>query len=345
MAAESESRAGVRGPRAHDIGPGGVVVVVVEADDVRIRGVDGTETRVVAPADGAGIETVAEPGRFTIRAAGAPRGVFLGVRVGARGFGVHVAGTLEVDVPRDARVEVHSASGDVAVRDVCGDVALRTASGDVSVKRAAGRIAASVASGEVSIEGVGPLALEVRSVSGDVRARAPRFDRVAIETISGDAELAGAFAPGGWHAITTVSGDVELAVAAGLTLEMKTVSGSIDCTHPDRREGDGRRRPLVIGDGAARLAVRTMSGDVELREGWTGDAPPPVTEAAPAPDGDAATLAVLEALARGEIDVAEAERRLGGAPGAGGPAVEPPVVAPPPGPATAAPAAEDARDA
>ncbi len=39
------------GPRVHDIGPGGLVRVDVDADDVRIRGVDGTEARVVAPGE------------------------------------------------------------------------------------------------------------------------------------------------------------------------------------------------------------------------------------------------------------------------------------------------------
>jgi len=55
------------GPRAHDIGRGGLVTLAVEADDIRIRGVDGTQARVVDPADGAGLETRAEPGQFGVR--------------------------------------------------------------------------------------------------------------------------------------------------------------------------------------------------------------------------------------------------------------------------------------
>jgi len=355
MAGEHNAASSERGPRVHDIGAGGFVSVSVEADDVRIRGVDGTEARVVAPADGAGIETHAAPGRLTVRTAGGALGSFLGVRIGGRGFGVHVSGTIELEVPRDARVEVSSAAGDVILRDVLGGATVRTASGDVSVKRAAGRIAVNVASGDVTILGAEPVSLDVHSVSGDVRARAPRFDRVAIETISGDAELGGAFGAGAEHVITTVSGDVELAVVGGLTLAVKTVSGDVECDHPDRREGDGRRRPLVIGDGAARLAVRSMSGTVEIRAGRAvpvagtpaSDRPepfgfdgtparPPASPARPAPppapaqprppmpspvgggDPDATTLAVLEALARGEIDVVEAERRLAGVPAAPG---------------------------
>jgi hypothetical protein len=166
-----------------------------------------------------------------------------------------------------------------------------------------------------------------------------------------------------------------VALDGGLTLAVRTVSGSFECEHPDRRDGDGRRRPLVIGDGAAQLSVRTMSGDVEVRRGrsetagtrspaddeasgrFGGPPAPPLpaapaapsappapavptrhgapttpvsggaaapaqepassterTQVAPAATPDMATLAILEALARGEIDVAEAERRLAGDP-------------------------------
>jgi hypothetical protein len=318
-----------------------VVIVAVDADDVRIQGVGGTEVRVVAPADGSGIATEAEPGRFsvrTLRSVGSELSGFVGLKLGRREFGfplgLRVSGTIEIEVPHDARVEVQAAAGDVAIRDVRGGAAVKIASGDVSIKGAAGSIAVNVASGNVTVIGAEPVSLDVHSMAGDVRGRAPRFERVAIETVSGDVELAGAFGTGARHVISTVSGDVELAVpAGGLTMEVRTLAGGVSCHHPDRRDGDGRKRPLVIGDGAAHLAVRTMSGDVEIRPGRVAPPAPlpgailppavPVPPGAPAPPAppmppaadegpDATTLAALEALARGEIDVAEAERRLAG---------------------------------
>ena len=376
------------GPGQHDIGPRGTIVVAVEADDVRIRGVAGTTARVVAPAGGAGLETTAEPGRFVVRSGRAARFATFGLRIGGHGIGMTIAGTIELEVPQDARVEVHATAGDVAIRDVRGGVSVKTASGDVSIKRTAGEVTASLASGDLHVEAVAPVRVEARSVAGDVRIRAPRFDLVAIETVSGDVELVGAFGPGVDHAISTISGDVELGLAGGLTLSSKSVSGDVDCRHPDRRSGDGRRQPLVVGDGAARLAVRSMSGDVKVRTAPapgpsvapTPPAPPVVPTAAstppvvptppippvptvvptaastppvvptpstgpaepsamdprqeaptqPAPARSAParsaaagdpTLDVLEALARGEIDVLEAERRLGAMPD---PAATPP---------------------
>lgn len=334
MAGESTTTEPVSGPRVHDIGAGGIVVVAAEAADVRIQGVEGTEVRVVAPADGLGIATEAQPGRFTVRTlrrVGSERIAFVGLKVGRREFGFplgfRVSGTIEIEVPRDARVEVGVTAGDVAVRDVRGGAVVRTASGDVSIKGAGGHVAVNASSGDVNVIAAEPIILEAHSVAGDIRARAPRFERVAIETISGDAELAGTFASAARHAISTVSGDVELTVlGGGLAIEVRTVSGDLTCHHPDRREGDGRRRPLVIGDGAAQLSIRSMSGDVDIRAGRVAPPAPrapaaPVAPVVPAPPSsaqpptdddspDPGTITILEALARGEIDVVEAERRL-----------------------------------
>ena len=335
--------------REHDIGPGGSVVVAVEADDVRVRGVDGTTVRLVAPAmDHPAVEVVAQPGRYAIRLGQPIRGRVFGFRFGSRGvFGLEVGGgTVELEVPRDARLEISARSGDVSVRDVTGSVAVRTVSGDVSIRGGGGDLRMEAASGNIRAVAAAPIAATVRTISGDVEIDAPRTERTSITTVSGDVEVASTFAPGGDHVVTTTSGDVELAVHGGVTIDVRTVSGDVDCAHPELRGGTGRRDPLVIGDGAARVAVRTLSGDVEVRAGRVRPKrvavpgspaqgaqelaavpplPPVASVAAVPPVGGAGvddagrmtlepadTLATLEALARGEIDVAEAERRLGG---------------------------------
>ena len=348
----------VAGPlvREHDIGPGGSVMVAVDANDVRVRGVDGTVARLVAPAeDHPAMEVVTGPGSYAIHVARSIRGRGFGLRLGSIGlFGLDLGGgSVELEIPRDAHLEVSGASGDVTIRDVTGSVAVRTASGDISIRGGGGDLRVEAASGNLRALASAPVAVTIRSISGDVEIDAPRTERTSITTVSGDVEVASAFAPGGDHVINTTSGDVELAVEAGVTIEVHTVSGDVDCAHPDRRAGTGRHDPLVIGDGAARLAVRTLSGDVEIRAGRvrpdrtttrgpsTGGATaqpamptlppqpsvppvPPVFAAVPAATeatlasaeptepGAAETLVILESLARGEIDVAEAERLLGG---------------------------------
>jgi hypothetical protein len=340
--------------REHDIGPGGSVVVSVGSNDIRVRGVDGTVVRLVAPAaDHPAIEVVTGPGSYRIQLGGPIRGRGFGFRLGGLGlFGLDVGGgTVELEVPRDARLEVSSSSGDVIIRDATGSVAVRTASGDISLRGGGGELRVEAASGNLRAVAAQPMSAIVRTISGDVEIDAPRTERTSITTVSGDVEVASAFAPGAEHVIDTTSGDVELAVQGGVTIEVRTVSGDVDCAHPDRRAGNGRRDPLVIGDGAARLAVRTLSGDIEVRAGRvrpertsaadssvrvTSPLPPvppvgplqpvpPVPSPAPVPPiaaasrgdlerptlpGTAGTLVILEALARGEIDVEEAERRL-----------------------------------
>ncbi len=353
--------------REHDIGPRGSVVVTVEADDVRVRGVDGTTVRLVAPAaDHPSIEVVAEPGRYAIRLVQPYRGRVFGFRLGGRGvFGLELGGggTLELEVPRDARLEISARSGDVSVRDVAGSLAVRTVSGDISLRGGGGDLRIEAASGNLRAVASEPIAATIRTISGDVEIDAPRTQRTSITTVSGDVEIATAFAPGSDHVVNTTSGDVELAVQGGVTIDVRTVSGDVECAHPELRGGTGRRDPLVIGDGAARLAVRTLSGDIEVRAGRvrpdraaahgspipavpprpaappvpsvpSRPAVPPVPPVPPLPvelpvvavrniegpnvvdaseasGGPADTLPILEALARGEIDVAEAERRLG----------------------------------
>ncbi len=319
--------------REHDIGPAGSVIIAVEADDVRVRGVDGTTVRLVTPAtDHAAIDVVTAPGRYAVRLGHPSLGRVFGFRLGSGGiFGLQVGGgTLELEVPHDARLEITASSGDVSVRDVTGSVAVRTVSGDVSLRGGGGELRMEGASGNLRVVASAPIAATVRTVSGDVEIDAPRTERTSITTVSGDVEIASTFAPGGDHVVNTTSGDVDLAVHGGVTIDVRTVSGDVDCAHPDRRAGNGRRDPLVIGNGAARLAVRTLSGDVEVRAGRvrpdpaTPQAPaatpagpsaetlPTSTRLADAADRSADTLSILEAVARGEIGVAEAERRLGG---------------------------------
>jgi hypothetical protein len=126
------------------------------------------------------------------------------------------------------------------------------------------------------------------------------------------------------------------------------VAGDVTSGGRARTEGKPGRRVLIVGGGRPTMTVRSMSGDVSLAEPNAvirPDAPPapirPFTPEEPSmppepplppeiarpdvapddsptvvadavePDADAeARLTILRALERGEIDVAEAGRRL-----------------------------------
>ena len=148
----------------------------------------------------------------------------------------------------------------------------------------------------------------------------------------------------------TVSGDALLAPAGDVRIEMATLSGDLRSQLGGRSEGGRGRRSLIVGSGGPLVSVRSMSGDLLVvpptpvettppgSSAWAGsDEPAPSPPAAPTPpaappltgqstsvgdsgattatptleaDHDDARLRILRSLEAGEIDVAEAGRRL-----------------------------------
>lgn len=232
-------------------------------------------------------------------------------------------------------VAVTSASGDARVADGRGDIHLRTTSGDLQVDRIQGRFVAQSTSGDLRLTGAQLDQFTVQAVSGDVLMESTlvRPADSQVKTVSGDVSL------------RIATDEMTL---PGLSLFYKTVSGDA-MIDPAFRQVD-RRTWQVGNDGAGgRLSVQTVSGDLQVRLGVSPAAsspaaPTPVTvpappaapvapmpphpkpaaakppgaavetpsddaEAAPSED-EAARLAVLEAVERGEIDIDEALRRL-----------------------------------
>ena len=130
----------------------------------------------------------------------------------------------------------------------------------------------------------------------------------------------------------SLSGDVTLVAVAGLRVEARTVSGDLTSELPHRSEGRAGRRVIVVGDGAAELAFRSVSGDLRIRGAGTADGVrpavplpprPPVPPIAPkpplpGPSDDASTLSRVDASADGPVAGGDepapdalAEERLG----------------------------------
>jgi hypothetical protein len=112
-----------------------------------------------------------------------------------------------------------------------------------------------------------------------------------------------------------VSGDVRLETWSGVTVSVRGLATDVHSSLPHRLEGSADRRRLIVGDGSASMAFSSMSGDLSVSRSRQAPPPPtpasPEAQAPPAPERDA-QAAILTALERGEIDVDEAMRRLGG---------------------------------
>jgi hypothetical protein len=333
----------------HVIGPDGLFSVRLEDGEIRLRAVAGDTVHVRDMGDGDlhamfTVELGEGSASFTL----AKDGLF------RRGPNAD----LMIEVPSRATVVVEGRSADIEADGLLGDQRYRTVSGDARLRSVSGRIAVDSVSGDIDILASGEAGMTVRTVSGDVAIRAATITALEAATTSGDLRVAGRLAGAGPFAIVTVSGDALLAPAGDVRIEMATLSGDLRSQLAGRSAGGRGRRSLEVGSGGPLVSVRSMSGDlvvvpptaVGARDEATGvvlssppvapPAPdlepvsPPIQPSAPASAAepgattnsaitaayDDARLRILRSLERGEIDVAEAGRRLEALDGDGEPA-------------------------
>ncbi len=224
--------------------------------------------------------------------------------LGLVAVGPHDRPTVDLRLPRDADLAIRTVGADVSVRGCGGGQAIVTVTGVVTIAEAIGRVEVRSVSGQVAVGGRS-LDVDVSSTSGRVRIDDPGAARVRVRSVSGDVELRGGVAADGPSRIETLSGDVSVLAVDGLTLVPRTVSGRVVADDGARREAHRGATALAIGDGSAELHVRSVSGNIRLARS------PRTTGGGARPDAGDPMLEALEALARGEISVEEADRRLG----------------------------------
>jgi len=295
----------------HPVGAAGEVLVQTLSTDVRLRAVDGeiARWRLLDGDPDRWLRVETGPGRLEIRPARA-----LAFAWSDDG------GTLEVELPRGARARVESASGSIRSLDL-PEGRFRTVSGDQELVGSSGAMTAESVSGDIHVTGAGPTALSARSVSGDIDVRAPSSDRLSARTMSGDVRATGRLAGPGPYAFESTSGDLTLATDGPVRLRVTTISGDVHGDVPHIVETSHGVRTLVVGTGGPIVEVRTISGDVRLIRPQAAEPARSSTPAAasePVEPSSVVTtetaedrrLAILKALEAGDIDVAEAGRRL-----------------------------------
>lgn len=308
----------------HRIGAAGAFNLTNVSGDIRIRGGDGDEAVVRARGRGRNewlpINVRKGEGMLSIEIDSKGPGGLLGWR-GRNDVEVE----FDIVLPHAARVDVNAVSADVDVNGMVGDQSYRTVSGDIVLVRTGGRLNLTTVSGDAEVSADEPIEADINSTSGDLQLSGPLMRATKLRTVSGDIEIRGGFEAGAMHGVETVSGDCAIESATGLTVEVRKGI-----------ELGGGPKQRVVGDGAARLRFRSLSGDLHVM-GMGGEkavkgqrhwAPaPPVAPGPPEPPmrhlprvgltpparSAPSSLEILQALERGEIDVEEAQRRLGGA--------------------------------
>lgn len=288
----------------HEIGASGQLALHLRSTDTTLRGVAGGSVRVRARGDRAldGLDVERGPGELTIRA-----------RSGR-------VPDLEIDVPFGAAISADGASSDIEAHGLHGDQRYRTASGDLRLRDVQGSLTVEAVSGDVDIVAEGRASILARTVSGELSLRAGSLAALRVTTTSGDIRVAARFDGPGPFGIDTVSGDATVAPANGVRIAASTITGDVRSDVPSRAEGSSGRRSLVIGDGGATIAFRSMSGDLHIvgpspaAPPEPPDSPEPPMLAGSDPDPEASLevdrLDILRALERGDIDIEEAGRRL-----------------------------------
>lgn len=197
---------------------------------------------------------------------------------------------LEIKVPFASLLNAQTVSADIVVdgirgtqrlESVSGDITttvfdealdLRTISGDAQVRGQGGKAGARLASvsGDLTARGLKG-EVEARTVSGEMDVEVDGATRLGMKSVSGDVVARAGVAGAGRVEVETISGRVELSLQKPVDAEFDvgSHSGSIDnCFGPAPRRksehGPGLELRFTEGGGAARVRITTLSGNIGL---------------------------------------------------------------------------------
>lgn len=198
----------------------------------------------------------------------------------------YAGATLEVRVPRGARLAVKAAAASISISGLTGDVEVGVAKGRVQVEGTPRTVVAETILGDIECDGAIPQ-LQLRSLSGSVVVRGAtgtiavttvtgaisvggvRLTHGRFESTAGAVDVKGALARDGTLEVQTHGGDVTLRLPPALNarLDLGTDSGRFSSDFPALRRAPRRGAPVqaTLGDGRGRVRVRTFTGAVRLQ--------------------------------------------------------------------------------
>lgn len=194
-----------------------------------------------------------------------------GVRAVQRGhsgfFGqVHV--TYRILVPRDwsGKVTLRTSNGSILAEGIRGEADLHTSNGRISIEGQSGTLKARTSNGRVELAGVDGV-VEAETSNGAIRVDGGRLKGAGrFRTSNGEVHFFAKLEQGASYTVRTSNGDVTLVLAEpDVAIDLATTNGSINlradvtASRLGRNELAGR-----IGNGSARLEVRTSNGSITL---------------------------------------------------------------------------------
>jgi hypothetical protein len=184
--------------------------------------------------------------------------VEIDVRYPHHGFGITIDGgsrrvEIEIHMPREGRVDLHTGDGRIELAGLKGEMLLRSGDGAQEVDGVEGKL---------------------RAVTGDGHIRANgRFEELDLKTGDGSVEAraaAGSTLASGWR-LESGDGSVTLEVPENLAadVDLHTGDGHIDLDMPVTTTGKIRENEVhgKLNGGGNLLTIHTGDGSIRLRKG------------------------------------------------------------------------------
>jgi len=195
---------------------------------------------------------------------------------------------LEVWVPNRVRLWVKTATASIDVRGVSGGLDLYVVSGTIDVIGNPRELNAEAIDGDIHITGSPPWLraksatgaitfrgtssdVALSTVSGAIKVEGGPFERVKVETVTGNIGFAGGVDRGTFD-FDSHGGTVDIATPenANATFGVVTIAGTIDNRLSRARPfagrfGRGQELSFEAGAGGGKVSVRTFKGPVTLR--------------------------------------------------------------------------------
>lgn len=202
--------------------------------------------------------------------------------------GAAPGGTLELFVPAGATVWAKAGNASLDVSGISGGLDLNVVGGSITVQGTPRELNIESMDGKVEVTG-SPTWMRVKTATGAITVRGSvqdagittvggavqlldgSYERVRVESVTGNILFASALGRAANLTVDSHSGEVELRVGlkASVDVEATTIAGSIVNTVNSRRptpgrEGRGEDLTLNLGVGDARATLRTFKGNIRL---------------------------------------------------------------------------------
>lgn len=175
---------------------------------------------------------------------------------------------FHVRVPRgwEGDVLLHTSNGRITARDLHGDARLRTSNGAIAVERQSGVLTAKTSNGRIELKEVNGVVDAETSNGAVVVDGATLTQSGRLRTSNGSVSLRARLEGGASYEVRTSNGAVRLAlVEPDVQVDLRTTNGEIELETEVFVTEVGRARLAGrVGDGSARLSVRTSNGDITL---------------------------------------------------------------------------------